>query len=127
MKKLIYVVMMLITISANYELYAASNSAQVTSESQFQNYISANPAVFLVVTAKWCPHCRVIKPLIEQLTQEMRNVMFVHIDADNASLADKYAPDGFPSFKIYKNGNLKGSLLGEQSKATLENMIKSNL
>ncbi len=127
MNKLLYVLMMLLAISADLELNAASNRVQVVSESELQNYISTNPAVVLVVTAKWCPHCQVMKPLVKQLTQEMKNVMFVHIDADNASLADKYAPDGFPTFKIYKNGHLADSLLGEQSKATLENVIKRNL
>ncbi len=127
MKKQLFLIaafMMLNLIELNA---AVENRFQVVSESALQNHISANPVVFLVVTAKWCPHCQVIKPLIEQLTHEMKNVMFVHIDADNASLARKYAPDGFPTFKIYKNGSLKGSLLGEQSKATLENVIKRNL
>lgn len=121
MKKVVFALAVMMLAIVGGKVNAAR--VQVSSEAELQRYLQSNPVVFLLISAKWCPHCKKMKPVVEQLTQELKNVLFVNIDADTGSLADKYAPQGFPTVKVYKNGRMVRSVVGEQSKFALRSLI----
>lgn len=119
MKKLLFVVALLATSGV---MHAAGNRIQVTTQAELDNAIKSKPVVFVLVSAQWCGHCKEIKPVIEQLTQENPNVLFVHVDANNKALADKYAR-AFPTMYVYKNGTQAAKIEGTRSKTELKGLI----
>lgn len=131
MKKVVVIVSAALLLGVGFAVHALNrlqnNRVQLSAESELNGYTKTYPVVVVMISAEGCRFCKVVKPIVEQLTREMKNVMFVHVDADNKSLeslVNKLAPDGYPEIKIYKNGQIIDQLSGSQSKTTLENVIK---
>merc|ERR1712187_108425 len=68
-----------------------------------------NEVVFVDFTASWCPPCKMIKPIYEELAEEHKDnskVKFVKVDVDeNDKVAAEYKIRSMPTFKVFKNGN----------------------
>jgi len=65
-------------------------------------------AVFVDFTASWCPPCKMIKPIFEELAEthkDLEGVKFVKIDVDeNDEVAQEYAIRSMPTFKVFVDG-----------------------
>merc|ERR1712157_511029 len=65
--------------------------------------------VFVDFTASWCPPCKMIKPIYEELAEEHKDkpkAKFVKIDVDdNDAVAAEYKIRSMPTFKVFKNGS----------------------
>lgn len=136
MKKLLLLIAALL-FAQNVELNAMKqlvsvqgNRADIKSVEEFQNLLRVNGSVVLLVSTTWCGPCKKLKPIVEELTKEMPNVMFVHIDGDNkalATLVQKYAPEGFPTTKLFKRGQEVGEVGGAVAKEELRGTIQQKL
>ncbi len=103
------------------------NKVVVNSEADFNAAIK-NPKVFVLISTTWCGPCKAMKPAVEQLNNEMKDVTFVYVDGDNfPGLVQKHAPLGFPTVKFFKNGAEVGKAVGGQSKAELQSAINTYL
>ncbi|MGE0009903.1 MAG: thioredoxin family protein [Candidatus Babeliales bacterium] len=123
MKKSLYMVLAaLIVVKTAYA--AQPTRIQVHTQEEIDKYVQANPVVFLLVSAKWCPHCRALQPVVDKLSQELKNILFLDIDSENKSLARKYAPQVFPTMQIYKNGEVTETIEGTRSHDQLRDLMK---
>lgn len=84
--------------------------------------------------ADWCPYCRKLRPLVQQLKEEFKGKMEVvewNVDEENfRELAKKYRPKpgGIPYIQFFdKNGKYQGESLGAVPEATLRKRIKDKL
>jgi thioredoxin len=79
--------------------------------------------------ADWCGPCRMVSPIIESLSKEYAGkVRFVKIDTDqNQDLAGRYGVMSIPSVMIFKNGQLKKTLVGAMSASAYRKEISSIL
>jgi len=77
------------------------------------------------VWAPWCPPCRSMMPLIEELSEEVKNKAdVVKLDAqDEPELAQLLNVSALPTFLLFKDGKVVDSNIGATSKANLLNMI----
>ena len=64
--------------------------------------------------AEWCGPCKVVGPIIEDLSKEYEGKMrFVKVDVDeNAGLAAKYGIQGIPALLFFKDGQEAGRTVG---------------
>lgn len=123
MKQVVIVASLMMVIGVGTQLNAAT---QITSESQFNSVISSNPKVLVMIGSDSCPHCRNMKPIVNQLSNELGNVVVAFVEAASpalTSLMNKLQVRGIPQFKVYKNGTIVGSAGGEQSKSQLMSLI----
>lgn len=68
--------------------------------------------------APWCGPCQMLGPVIEELKQELEgqvNVQKVNVDEEQA-LAEKYGISSIPAVLIFKDGELKESIIGFRPK-----------
>jgi len=74
--------------------------------------------VMVDFTAIWCGPCKMLDPVITQLSQEwMGKVKIVKLDVDdNGTLAVKYGVMGVPTLILFVNGNPVQRLSGYQPK-----------
>lgn len=103
------------------------NKVQLTSQAELNVYLKKYPVVVLYVFKEGCPFCVKIKPAMQQLVAEMKNVMFLYVDGDYSmlnGLVNKYAPEGFPEIKIFHNGNVVKSMGDAPTKATIQSAIR---
>lgn len=72
----------------------------------FTSSIPEDKTVLVDVGAKWCPPCRKMDPILDELVQSNgKKFMVLRVDgATQAELVKGLGADEFPTFIIYKNG-----------------------
>lgn len=82
----------------------------------------AGPKVFYF-TATWCPPCKMIAPIFEQLSKENPKTKFVKIDIDdNMDVAGKYAINSVPTFMFMHGQKVQAKFSGAS-----EAMLKQHI
>ena len=103
---------------------------QISSSEQFEQEVlnSSNP-VFVDFWAEWCGPCRMVSPVVEELSQEYEDkVDFVKINVDdNGDLAQKFNVFSIPTLAIFKNGQVVSQKVGAATKESFKTMIDSSL
>lgn len=95
------------------------------SESDFsQKVIDASGKVLVEFFATWCPHCQRMMSVIGLVADRLEGKVPVYqADIDKCSqLAQKYAPNGVPTFLLFEDGVVKKALVGEQSEQHLQQL-----
>jgi thioredoxin 1 len=93
-------------IDENYE--EIHHAEFVDTEDKFNQIIKEKDIVFVDFTASWCPPCKMIKPIYEELAETHKDkttVKFVKIDVDeNEEVSQTYSIRSMPTFKVFKAG-----------------------
>jgi len=79
--------------------------------------------------ASWCPPCRAMTPIVEQLAARFAgqaNVVKVDVDRAN-ELASTYGVRSIPTFLLFANGQIVERVVGTTTEAALVGMIESHL
>ncbi len=78
--------------------------------------------------AVWCGPCKMTGPIIEQLSEEIKDVKFVEVDVDqNQELSSQYQIFSIPTFLIFKDGQVVNQLVGAVGKETFLSEINKVL
>jgi thioredoxin 1 len=95
-------------------------------ESNFDSAIStASKPVLVDFWAAWCPPCRVMGPIVEELAREYADrAYFAKVDVDrNQQLALRYRVMSIPCFLLFKGGRLVDRGVGVIGRRGLEAML----
>ncbi len=86
-----------------------------------------NNIVLVDFFAKWCGPCKMLSPIVDELSNEMQDIVFVKVDIDESvDLANKFGILSIPTLLIFKNGKLNGKEVGFLSKSDLIRFINEN-
>lgn len=79
--------------------------------------------------ATWCPPCKILHPIIEQLADEYDGkVVFAKVDVDsNQALAQNYGIRSIPTVLFFKDGEIKDQVIGALPKEQLKLKIDALL
>ena len=79
--------------------------------------------------ADWCPPCKAIGPVIEQLAGEFEGVAKVgKVDVDrNPLLSEKYGISSIPALLFFEGGKVVDRVIGVVPKSTLTEMLSALL
>ncbi|WP_215825697.1 thioredoxin [Spiroplasma endosymbiont of 'Nebria riversi'] len=74
--------------------------------------------------ADWCGPCKMLAPIFEQLSDEMKEFSFVKVDIDESQeLAQRFNISSIPTLLIFDEGQLKRTLNGYKSKEKLKTAL----
>lgn len=68
--------------------------------------------------AEWCPPCRMMSPIVDEIGEEMAGKLkVVKLDTDaNPKTSMKYGIVSIPTFNLYRDGELIASIVGGRPK-----------
>ncbi len=86
---------------------------------------TTNNKIVVDCYADWCGPCRMIAPIIEDISNEINMCDFYKLNVDDNELfAHKYNIMSIPTILIFENNNLKDRIIGFHSKEEIIAKIK---
>ena len=94
---------------------------------EFDNTIESG-VVVVDFFATWCGPCKMLSPVIDELSGELENVNFVKVDIDQSmDLAQKFKIVSVPTLKVFKNGEEVDTLMGFMPKEVLKSKVEAHI
>ena len=92
--------------------------------SDFKEEISKGK-VLVKFTAGWCGPCRQLAPILEETSEEVKDVKFTELDVDkNGNIAQEYEIRGIPTLILFQDGKEIKRIVGVKSKEELKEELK---
>jgi thioredoxin 1 len=82
--------------------------------------LESDRAVIVDFWAAWCPPCRAMSPILDEVAEERDDLDVVTIDVDaNQETAARYGVLSMPTFIVFRDGEPVLTLVGSRSKRRL--------
>ena len=95
---------------------------------EFDELLKGDKKVVCDFFATWCGPCKMLAPVMEQVSENFTDAGFVKVDIDeNAELAVRYGIMSIPLVAVFEKGEIKAKSLGYISKSEAETFLKENL
>ena len=97
-----------------------SKPVEVT-DATFDQFVKEHPKVVVDCWAAWCAPCRMLSPVIDELSEEKADISFAKLDVDhNRTIPMRYGIMSIPTLLYFKDGVLVDKTLGALPKAAIE-------
>ncbi|MDD4978377.1 MAG: thioredoxin TrxA [Gallionella sp.] len=107
-----------------------SEHINYVSDATFDATVLQAPLPVLVdYWAEWCGPCRMIAPILDEISKEYAgrlSVAKLNVD-ENQQTPAKYGIRGIPTLMLFKNGNIEATKVGALSKSQLTAFIDSHI
>ena len=91
----------------------------------FEKTITDNEIVFVDFWATWCGPCRMLAPILEELSGQHPELKIVKVDVDeNRELALRYGIESIPTLLVFKGGQVAGRSVGLVSPQEILALVK---
>jgi len=90
-----------------------------------QKVVQSDLPVLVDFWASWCPPCKMVEPILEELAVEYSGRLTVgklHVD-QNPRMRNRYQVLGVPTFVLFRDGQYIARRTGAQSKGQLRQML----
>jgi thioredoxin 1 len=89
-------------------------------ENEFKEAIKEGK-VLVDCYADWCGPCRMLSPVVDELSEELKDMKFYKLNIDDAEeVATEYGVMSIPNLLVFENGKLKNQLVGFRTKDELK-------
>jgi thioredoxin 1 len=101
----------------------------VLTDSNFASEVAKYPVMLVDFWAPWCGPCRMVSPIIEQLSREYSGrVAFGKVNVDeNQRIAASFGIQSIPTLMIFKGSKAVDVIIGAMPKAQIEMKLKQQL
>ena len=99
---------------------------KVINQAEFDEVKNSELAV-VDFSAVWCGPCKMVAPVLEQLSEELTDVSFYNVDVDkNMDLAQEYKITNIPAILVMKKGQVVNSQVGFAPKEVLAEVLNKS-
>ena len=94
-------------------------------ESNFNEILDSGKTVLLDFYAEWCGPCKMVSPIVDQISEENPGIIVGKIDVDDQQeIAEKYGILSIPTLVVLKNGEVANKGTGVLTKGKLLEWLK---
>ncbi len=96
-------------------------------EAQFDEVVLKSEVPVLVdFFAEWCGPCKMMEPVLNQVSEEISGAKIVSVDVDDAErLAIAYGISNIPCMILFKNGEEADRIIGRAQKQKIIDTINA--
>jgi len=77
--------------------------------------------------AEWCGPCRMVAPVLDELSTELKDVKIMKLNVDfNQKTAQELGIQSIPTLLLYKNGELVDKAIGALPKPQIKKFIENH-
>ena len=100
-----------------------------STDQDFQKIISSQTPVLIKFEADWCAPCRSLTPIVEEISEEMKNVNFYSHNIENEPNTPTVVGPvkGIPHMILFRNKEIVAQRTGSIPKGPLVAWIKENI
>jgi thioredoxin 1 len=115
--------------AATKALMSSITEPIVLTDSNFASEVAKYPVMLVDFWAPWCGPCRMVSPIIEQLSREYSGrVAFGKVNVDeNQRIAASFGIQSIPSLMIFNGSKAVDVIIGAMPKAQIEMKLKQQL
>jgi thioredoxin 1 len=106
-----------------------STKPMILSDANFSTEVGKQRFIVVDFWAPWCGPCRMVGPIIEQLSTEYAGkVTFGKLNVDeNPMVPNSYGVQGIPTLMFFKNGRAVDVVVGALPKHHIEAKLRSHM
>jgi len=95
-------------------------------DSNIAEIINKNKITVVDFWAEWCGPCRILGPIIDELSNENSDIAIGKLNVDeNSTISVKYGIRGIPAVLFFKDGELVDRVVGVRGKFELQTIINN--
>ena len=90
-------------------------------KSNFDKELKDNKIIAVDFFAEWCGPCKAMSPIFEEISKEIKDIIFAKLDVDeNSDIASKLGVMSIPTFIVFKNGKEAERIIGANPKSVMK-------
>lgn len=92
---------------------------------EFDDVLASNTKVLVDFYADWCGPCKMLAPVLEDVSKEHEDIAFIKVNVDQVSdLAAKFNIMSIPTLIAFKSGNMVKQTMGFMPKPELNKFLE---
>lgn len=108
---------------------SATTSPITLTDQNFNEMVGKHPLLIVDFWAPWCGPCRMVSPVITELSQELAGkAVFGKLNVDeNPMIASTFGIQSIPTIAIFKNGKAVDGIMGAASKSHIMSKLSTHI
>lgn len=103
------------------------NLQQVNTDKFNELVNSSDKLIIADFYADWCGPCKMIAPVLQDISEEVDNVTILKVNVDNEpSLSAQYGVRNIPTILFFKGGEIVDKIVGAQPKKNFMELIEKH-
>ena len=97
----------------------------ITAENFNEEVVQGALPVLLDFWAEWCGPCRMVSPIVEEISEEREDIKVCKVNVDSEpALAARFSVSSIPALMVFKEGKAVRSEVGAAPKTAILSMLE---